>query len=305
MLGAILGLMAYAAIFWSVIPCENIKVRAVIALMAAVICILMYKIPLLGYLMKICPGPVIMHKWIVPISIYYGSQYAPEYADKMELIGKLLFLAGSCMYALFSLLFTSWGFFKTGRLFNRHRDRDTRENKSAKRKKATESDTDIKPNVKKISSVTTKLLKSIKEFFAKIISSLKRITRHSKPKKKQSAKRKKSNASVKKNKTYTNNNNIVNDNNFNTDSDGFINNNDTNKVYRKNSGKENSEIFFFRGCNDMESCIRRYNMLMREYHPNKENGDDIICNKINEEYEAIRRKYASESKSQTDKRECS
>ena len=54
MLGAILGLMAYAAIFWSVIPCENIKVRAVIALMAAVICILMYKIPLLGYLMKIC-----------------------------------------------------------------------------------------------------------------------------------------------------------------------------------------------------------------------------------------------------------
>lgn len=303
MLGAILGLMAYAAIFWSMIPCENIKVRAVIALMAAMICILMYKIPLLGYLMKICPGPVIMHKWIVSIGIYYGSQYAPEYADKMELAGKLLFLAGSCMYALFSLLFTSWGFFKTGRLFDRHRD--TSRNKSTKRKKSAESDTDIKPNVKKIASVTAKLLNSIKEFFKKIIASLKRIIGHSKPKKKQSAKRKKLSAVAKKSKTYSNNSNAINDNNFNTDTDDSINNNDINKVYRKNAGKENSEIFFFRGCNDLESCIRRYNMLMREYHPNKENGDDVICNKINEEYEDICKKYKSVSGSQTDKRECS
>lgn len=286
MLGAILGLMAYAAIFWSMIPIENIKVRAVCALAAAMVFVLLYKMPLLGYLLKVLPGPVIMHKWIVPLCIFYGNQYKPEYADKMELLGKLLFVAGSCMYALVSLLFTSWGFFKTDKLFRGSSEKKSnRRNtgKSESRDRDDNGELNIKSGINVLTGLLKKFVNGIKELLGRIMKSFKRIFGHSKSnKKKQTSKRKNKNAATKNTSKY---------------------NGKDEKSY--NGKNYDDAIFFFRGCNDMESCMRRYNMLMREYHPNKEHGDDMICKKIDAEYEKVCRRYQKEADSQNDKRECS
>lgn len=56
---------------------------------------------------------------------------------------------------------------------------------------------------------------------------------------------------------------------------------------------ENDSLGFnpFSGCNDLESLKKRYKSLSKVYHPDMDNGDIEMMQKINAEYDRLRKKY--------------
>ena len=71
------------------------------------------------------------------------------------------------------------------------------------------------------------------------------------------------------------------------------------KPKNQSSGKPDMQVgkvngtSYFAGVNDMKSLKKRYRDLLKIYHPDNQNGDSSVSRQIQEEYDALSKKYQS------------
>ncbi len=62
------------------------------------------------------------------------------------------------------------------------------------------------------------------------------------------------------------------------------------KAQQEQAAKESANDLFS-GCNDRESVVKRYHQLMKIYHPDNQNGDTTMSQKLQEAYDRELKKY--------------
>ncbi len=60
---------------------------------------------------------------------------------------------------------------------------------------------------------------------------------------------------------------------------------------KANEGSKKSSSTYFVGVDSLESLKKRYDDLLRIYHPNGQNGDTVVAEKIQQEYEELLKKF--------------
>lgn len=263
----ILGWIAFICLFWSRGNfLDNMYVRSGIAVLLGSMCIALYKIPVIGHILKAATGAVVMYLWGIPIVTFILGFFVPK--NVLILIQMICFILGTGIIAYCIFDSTKFGQLETPSIdsFKLHYNLDSLKSKMhfpiAKKNIKKEK----KENMNKMMRELQQKQKEINDEYVTIQNEryILQIYKKNIRKERECLEREKQK--------------------LREESERF--------QRERQSMQGNQDIFFFRGCKDRTSCKKRYHKLISEYHPDGIAGDEEIFKKIQNEYETVEKRYS-------------
>lgn len=273
----IVGWISFSVLFWNMGTfINNMYMRSGIAVFLGSMCLVLYKIPVIGYIVKVATGAVIMYLWGIPLLTFVCSDFVST--NILTLSKMICFVLGTGIFTHYLFEATEYNCLETPSIYSysfsnyigylKRKMYFGYSTKSMKQKKVDKTLYELQQRQEDINNeqVAMKKERDLLQREKQEIWEEHKVLRREK-------------CEIQEEREV-----------LQREKQKFWEEREALRR-EKQATQRNQEIFFFRGCKDIDSCKKRYRKLIHEYHPDEKAGDEEIFKKIQNEYEIVEKRY--------------